>query len=126
MKKFTVFLVALLATTSLVAAEANAFFPFPDKKNPDSSQVLGKVTNIDLRKSLITVTLNDGTSSTFMIEDKTSLSKKEKKLGISDLKKGDLVRIDYFVKKGQNRAHAINVSELATSKPKSVTPKKKK
>lgn len=126
MKKFTVFLVALLATSSLVAAEASAFFPFPDKKSPDSAQSSGKVTNIDLRKSLVTVTLSDGTASTFMVEDKTSFSKKGKKIGISDLKKGDLVRIDYFVKKGQNRAHAINVSELATSKPKPVTPKKKK
>ena len=126
MKKFTTFLIPLLVISFLVAAEASAFFPFPGKKSPESAQASGKVTNIDLRKSLVSVTLGDGTSSTFIVEDKTSFSKKGKKISIADLKKGDLVRIEYFVKKGQNRAHAINVSELATSKPKPVTPKKKK
>ncbi len=107
-----------------VTPEANAFLM--GKKRVALPRVSGTVTSVDLRKSLVTVTSKDGVSSTLMIEDKTIFVKKGKKISLSDLKKGDPVSIDYLVGKGQKRAHAVNVSELANSKPKLATPKRKK
>ena len=124
MRKLTVFVICMAIAVLSVSSEANAFLM--GKKNVDFTRTQGTITNIDLRKSLVTVALNDGTNSTFMIEDKTSFEKKGNKIGLSDLKKGDLVKVDYFVKKGQNRAHAINVDELAASKPKLISSKRKK
>jgi hypothetical protein len=125
MRKLGVFVFILSMALFLSAPEASSFLF--EKNKVSSLQLWGNVTNIDLRKSLITVTLNDGRSSTLLVESKTTFFKKNKKIGLSDLKKGDIVRIDYFVRKDQGRAQVVNViSETAKPKSKAASPKKKK
>jgi hypothetical protein len=125
MRKLVTPFILVCAMLLSATPEAHALFGFGNKKQ-ETTQLSGTVTNIDLRKSIITVTSKDGTTSTVMVEDKTTFTKKGKRLGLFDLKKGDSVRIDYFVKKGQNRAHAVKVDEIVTSKPKPATPTQKK
>jgi len=80
------------------------------EKYPQNSQTTGRVAKVDAGKSIITISTKEYKTLVVAINAKTELLKDGRAIKFSEIKKGNLVRVDYeIVYKDRNVAKSINV-----------------
>ena len=120
MKKKAVVL-SIVALSFLVFNSSGQAWFFGGKK-PESLKMTGTVAAVDLRKSLIAVTAKEGYTRTFLTGKDTKFVKKGGTINLAELKNGDRVKVEYWIKKQEHRARLVSVEES----PKSAAPKNNK
>ena len=91
------------------------------EKYPQNSEVIGRVARVDTGRSEIIISTEEYKSLILKVDSKTKLLKDDKSVKLSDIKKGNVVRVDYeIVYKDKNIAQSINVesSNMPESKRK--------
>lgn len=80
------------------------------EKYPQISQATGRVAKVDTGKPVIIISTKEDKSLIVAIDSKTELSKEGKNIKLSEIKKGNFVRVTYkIIYKDKNVAKSINI-----------------
>lgn len=125
MRKIVVVSVITLIIITGVAYQAFSMGKKPPAKKyfvenyPQSSQATGRVARVDTGRPAITISTEDYESLVLIVNPETKLIKNGKNIKLSEIKKGNLVRIDYeIVYKDKNIAKTISVKSANMFEPK--------
>jgi len=89
------------------------------KEYPQSSHVSGKIARIDAARPAIIIATEDYKSLVLIVNSETKLLRYGKNIKLSEIKKGNLVRVDYeIVYKDKNIAKSIDVESGNMFEPK--------
>lgn len=129
--KHTIFLSTILMCIALVfVAPAFPMGQRPPAKKTEAAkalQISGKVTEINLRNSTVTVVPQTGSLVKLILNKKTVIAGSGRNAVISEIKKGNEIRASYQVKWGKKIASSIIILEEPKPKvPSKITPVKEK
>ena len=80
------------------------------EKYPQNSEAVGRVARVDTGRSEIIISTEEYKSLILKVDSKTKFLKDGKSVKLSDIEKGNAVRVDYeIVYKDKNIAQSINV-----------------
>jgi hypothetical protein len=120
--------IASVITLIVIAGVTDQAFPMgkrpPAKKYfveryPQDSEAIGRVVRVDTGRPAIIISTEEYKSLILIVDLKTKLLKDGKNIKLSEIKKGNLVKVDYeIVYKDKNIAKSINVESSSMFEPK--------